>query len=335
MQDNEIDLNRRKVTALLGASAAGAMLAPGWAQADEPLDLVKVVLGVPAGSLVDQVARTVAEFLRKGYASNTLVDNRTGASGILAVAAAKAAPADGRTVLVAASSPITLYPATYKKLPYNPDTDLIPVSTIVTFDLALAVGPMVPAEVKDLKGYFAWCKAHPDLASFGSPAAGSMPHFVGSMTARSAGVDLQHIPYRGPGPAVTDLIGGRLSAVVVPLVDVLQFSEAGKCRILALTGEKRSRFVPKVPTFAEQGFGEHAKRVWIAAFLPAGTPANRVRELSQALKAGLSDKSVIATLEGNAQEVQWSTPAELKAKIKAERSSWALAAKTLNFTADI
>lgn len=330
---SQIQMNRRHFTALMGASAAGGLFLPGLARAQEPLDMVKVLLGVPAGSLVDQIARQVAEVLKKGYAVNTMVENKTGASGILAVAAAKAAPPDGKTVLVAASSPVTVFPLTYKKLPYNPQTDLIPVSTIVTFDLALAVGPLVPPEVTNLKAYYAWCKANPNLSNFGSPASGSMPHFLGSMTARGAGVDAQHVAYRGPGPAVTDLVGGRISAVVVPLVDLVEFAKAGKCRILAVTGDTRSRFVPQVPTFREQGLGDYAFRVWIGAFLPTGTPAPLVQKLSSTLKASLADKAVIAALEANA-DVQWCPPDELKARIAAEQAKWAVAVKELNFTSE-
>jgi tripartite-type tricarboxylate transporter receptor subunit TctC len=333
MQHTPTSMNRRHFTALMGASAASGLFLPGLARAQESLDMVKVLLGVPAGSLVDQIARQVAEVLKKGYAVNTMVENKTGASGILAVAAAKSSPSDGRTVLVAASSPVTVYPVTYKKLPYNPQTDLIPVSTLVTFDLALAVGPLVPSEVTNLKAYYAWCKANPALSNFGSPASGSMPHFLGSMTARSAGVESQHVAYRGPSPAVTDMMGGRVSAVVVPLVDVLEFAKAGKCRILAVTGEKRSRFVPQVPTFSEQGLGEYAMRVWIGTFLPAGTPEPLVQKLSSTLKTALSDKAVIAAFESNA-DVQWCPPEELKARMLAEQAKWAVAVKELNFTAE-
>lgn len=332
MYDTSIPLTRRRLGAFIGACAASGLL-PSHARAQDALDMVKVLLGVPAGSLVDQIARQVAEVLKKGYAVNTMVENKTGAAGILAVAAAKAAPADGRTVLVAASSPVTVYPVTYKKLPYNPQTDLIPVSTIVTFDLALAVGPLVPEEVKDLKSYYAWCKANPDKATFGSPASGSMPHFLGSMTSRGAGVDSLHVAYRGPGPAVMDMAGGRVSAAVVPLVDLLEFAKSGKCRILAVTGESRSRFVPQVPTFREQGLGDYAMRVWIGAFLPTGTPVALVNKLSASLKSSLSDKAVIAALETNA-DVQWCPPDELRARMQAEKAKWAVAVKELNFTSE-
>lgn len=331
----EVNKARRTFAAWLGVSALGGIL-PSVSAAEAPLDLVKVILGVPAGSTVDLVARTVAECLKTGgYAQNAIVENRTGASGIIAVSAAKAARPDGGTVLVAASSPITVYPSTYHKLPYDPDKDLMPVSTLVMFDLVLAVGAMVPDEVTNLKAYFAWCRRNPSKASFGSPAAGSMPHFLGSMTARDAGVDLQHIPYRGPAPAVNDLIGGRVSAVVVPLEDVMHFAKAGKCRILAITGERRSRFVPDVPTFQEQGLGRHAMRVWIAAFVPAGTPQALVDRLGATLKQGLAQPAVTAVLEGSAQDVQWCDPKTLQARIHTEQASWAAAAKALHFTAEV
>ena len=324
---------RRQAGAALMCSALGLALWPArgaWAQ--DTVDMAKVLLGVPAGSMIDHVARRMAEALKGGYAANTFVENKTGANGILAVSAGKQAAPDGRTVLVATSSSITVYPSTYRQLPYNPLTDLQPVSTLVTFDIALAVGPMVPKEVVSLQDFFAWCKAHPNQASFGSPASGSIPHFLGSMAARSAGAPLQHVPYRGPSGAVIDMVGGQLASVVVPLVDVAEFAANGRCRILAVTGDKRSRFMPQVPTFEEQGLGEYAIPGWIGVFLPAGTPAPLLRRLSETLKAAFADPRFIAAMAQQAQEVRWTTPDELRQRMEAEQAKWAAAVKALNFT---
>ncbi len=324
-------MNRRTAVRLLAGPAVSALALPGLVQAQQ-LDTVKVLLGVPAGSMIDQVARRIAEALKKGYASSTVVENRTGAAGILAVSGAKSAAPDGRTVLVATSSSVTVFPVTYKSLPYDPPRDLIPITTLVSFDVALAVGPAVPREVTTLKDFFAWCKANPGKASFGSPGNGSTPHFLGSMSAHTAGVDLQHIAYRGPGPAVTAMVGGQLAAALVPLSDLTEFAATDRCRILAVTGDTRSRFAPMVPTFKEQGFGEYAMRPWIGVFLPAGTPAPIVQKLSTTLKAALTDRSVTRPLETIAQEAAWMSPDALRARMAAERAKWAVAVKALNFT---
>jgi tripartite-type tricarboxylate transporter receptor subunit TctC len=295
---------------------------------------VKVVTGVPPGSVLDALARTLAEVLKGNYAVNAMVDNRIGASGILAISTVRSAPRDGSTILVTPSAPITIFPVTYKKLAYNPDTDLMPVSTLTTFDLALAVGPMVPASVTNLREYFSWCKANPKQASFASPGTGSMPHFIGTMTGRLAKIDLQHVPYRGPSAAMTDMLGGTVSAAVVLLGDATEFALNGKCRILGTTGSTRSRYSPEVPTFAEQGFGEYALSGWVGAFLPAGTPPAMVQKLNAVLKTMLSDKVVVAELEHSAQDAHWCTPEELAARIQAERASWSKVVKAMNFTAD-
>ncbi|MBF5004793.1 tripartite tricarboxylate transporter substrate-binding protein [Diaphorobacter caeni] len=325
-------IHRRRFGGLVAAAVA-SIAAPHTAFAtEEKIGMARIVIGVPAGSLVDNVARQVAEVIKPGYAVNSMVENKTGAGGMIAVSYMKSLAKDGSNIYVGVSSPITVYPVTYKKLAYDPDKDLITVGSLGAFDLALAVGPLVPASVKDLKGYFEWCKQNRAQANFGSPGAGSMPHFVGSMTARTAGAEVNHVPYRGPGPAVIDLQGGLVSAVVVPLEDVSEFAAAGKIRILGTTGEERSRFVPNVPTFKEQGFGEYARSVWIAVFAPAGTPDAVVANLRRTLKQALTDPAVQATMGRQLQKAQWGEPEALNAVIVQERASWKKAVQALNFT---
>ena len=329
---NQFTMNRRRFGGLIGATVA-SMGTTSWAlAADDKIAMTRVVIGVPAGSLVDNVARQVAEVIKPGYAINSMVENKTGAGGMIAVSYLKTLAKDGSNIYVGVSSPITVYPVTYKKLAYDPDKDLITIGSLGSFDLALAVGPMVPASVKDLKGYFEWCKQNRAQANFGSPGAGSMPHFVGSMTARIAGAEVNHVPYRGPGPAVLDLQGGLVSAVVVPLEDVAEFAAAGKIRILGTTGEERSRFVPNVPTFQEQGFGEYARSVWIAVFAPAGTPDAVVANLRKTLKQSLADPAVQAAMGRQLQKAQWGEPEVLNTRIVQERASWKKAVQALNFT---
>ena len=328
-------ISRRGFARWLGAPVAAACAQ--WPLASvasefKKIEMVRVVLGVPAGSMVDNIARQVAQIIREDYAVNAMVENKTGAGGSLALGYFKTLPKDGSSIYVGVSSPITVYPVTYKTLPYDPDKDLVPVGSLGGFDLALAVGPMVPASVKDLKGYFEWCRQNPEKANFGSPGAGSMPHFVGSMTANVAGVELSHVAYRGPGPAVLDLQGGMVSAVVVPLVDLTELATQGRIRILGTTGEVRSRAVPQVPTFKEQGFGEYAKSVWIAVFAPAGMPEAALTRLRENLQRNLAKPEVRDAMGRQLQEVKWGGPEQLKAQITQERASWQKAVQTLKFT---
>jgi tripartite-type tricarboxylate transporter receptor subunit TctC len=148
---------------------------------------------------------------------------------------------------------LTIYPHIYKKLSYDPATDLSPVSIACVFDFGFAVGPAVPESVKNINDFMAWAKANPAQANFGSPAAGSTPHFVGALLGRHAGVEIKHVAYRGTQPAMLDLLGGQIAAVSGPIGDITQHLPTGKVRILATSGAKRNRFAPNVPTYAEQG----------------------------------------------------------------------------------
>ncbi len=316
------------------ALAAGLARPLSGLAAEPPLPSARVVLGVNPGSLVDNVARQLGRVLQPAYAGSVTVENKTGAGGILAVSYLKTLANDGSNLYVGVSSPLTVYPVTYKKLAYDPDKDLLPVGSLGAFDLALAVGPMVPAQVKDLKGFFDWCRQHPASASFGSPGAGSMPHFIGSMTARSVGVDLRHVPYRGPGPATVDLVGGSIAAVVVPLEDVQKFVAEGKVRVLATTGETRNRFIANVPTFAEQGFEEYSMSVWIAVFVRTGTPEPRVAQLRELLKDAMARPDMQAALGRQLQLVRWGEAAALAQTIQRERETWRKAVQALSFSAD-
>ncbi|MES2412397.1 MAG: Bug family tripartite tricarboxylate transporter substrate binding protein [Pseudomonadota bacterium] len=322
---------------LLQASAAGmasASLPAVLAQtAGSALDLSKIMLGQPAGSLVDIFARRVADSIQPAYSRNVIVDNRAGAGGQIAITAVKNAPADGSTILLTPSPMMGIYPHTYPKLAYDPVADFIPVSLGAVFDLAFAIGPLVPASVKTLPQFFEWCKANKGAANFGSPAAGSSPHFMGTMAAQAAGVELTHVAFRGTVPAISDMVGGQIAAASTPLGDLLPFVEAGKCRLLATTGEKRSRFAPTIPTFAEQGYKNIVLNDWFAFFVAAKTPASHVQRLSNALKTSLTSPIVVKAMADRGLEARWSTSAELAARLQGDLARWKPIVKSLNFTA--
>ena len=318
---------------IIQATGAAALLATvgrhAWAQT---LESTKVIAGFAPGGTADVVSRRVAEKLHPGYAKTAVVDNKTGAGGQIAVQFVKTAAPDGATVLLTPMSMLGIYPHTYKKLPYDPVADLMPVSGAAVFDYGFAVGPMVPASVKNVPDFLNWCKANPNLANYGSPAAGSSPHFIGALLGRSANVDLRHVAFRGTQPAVLDMIGGQIAAVSGPTGEFTQHVATGKCRLLSTSGPKRSKFTPNTPTLLEQGFKDMAFTEWFGFFLPAKTPQDIVQRLNTSIREALASKDVVDGLALSYLEVMPTSPTQLAALLKADTELWAPLVKTIGFT---
>jgi tripartite-type tricarboxylate transporter receptor subunit TctC len=332
-------LSRRQFTQSAAAIATLASLGlsgRSFAQTQpaQSIESLKIVLGFAAGGTADATARRIGEKLRPGYAKNSVVENRTGAGGQIAVQALKGQPADGSLMVLTPMSILGIYPHTYKKLPYDPVADCQPVSVACVFEYAMAVGPMVPASVTNLEQFAAWCKANPDKANYGSPAAGSQPHFVAALYGRAAGFDFKHVPYRGTQPAIVDLIGGNIASVSGPVGDFLQHLPSGRVRILATSGKARSRFVQNVPTYIEQGFKDFDFSEWFGFFTVAGTPAPMVQRMSTAVREAAASKDVIDGLSNFGLEARGSTPEQLAAMLKADTDRWAPLVKQIGFTAD-
>jgi len=230
---------RRQFVQALGASAALGAFHPFAAHAQ--VDQVKVYFGFPAGSSGDTVARRVAEkWGGSAFSKNAgVVENKPGAGGRIALETLKGAPADGSVLAVAQVSALANYPHIYSKMNYT-DKDFAPVSIAAIMHHGLAVGPMVPASVKNVKDFLAWAKANPVLANYGSPAAGSTPHFIGALLGLNNGVDLKHVPYRGSIPGVTDVVGGQIASMVTPSGDFIPNHKAGKLRLIATSGSLSS-----------------------------------------------------------------------------------------------
>ena len=323
-------LSRRR---LLQSTSAAALLASvgsqAWAQV---LDTTKVIAGFAPGGTADTVSRRIADKLHPGYAKNAVVENKTGAGGQIAVSFVKAAAPDGAVMLLTPMSMLGIYPHTYKKLPYDPVADLTPVSGAALFDYGLAVGPLVPPQVKTVPEFLTWCKANPMLANFGSPASGSTPHFIGTLLGRSANVDLRHVAFRGTQPAVLDMIGGQIAAVSGPTGEFTQNIIAGKCRLLATSGTKRNKFTPNTPTLIEQGFKDMAFSEWFGFFLPAKAPQDVVQRLNTAIRTALASQDVIDGLAVSQLEVLPTSPEQLAAMLKADTEMWGRLVKTIGFT---
>jgi tripartite-type tricarboxylate transporter receptor subunit TctC len=328
--------NRRQFIQASAATAVlGGLALPSFAQA-LPLEQVKIINGFPVGGSADTTSRRVGEKLgSSAYTKNAaVVENKTGAAGRIAIETVKAAAPDGTTLLLTPYSMMAIYPHIYKQLSYDPFTDLMPVVMASSLVHGLAVGPMVPATVRTVKDYLAWAKANPKDASYGSPAAGSTPHFLGALLGLNNGVDLKHIPYRGSTPGVTDLIGGQLASMFTPHGDFLANHRAGKLRILATSGRQRSAFVPEIPTFIESGFPDLVVEEWFGFYAPAKTPASIIASANAAINAALKEKSVIDSLAIQGMLPVGGTAAQMAADQKVQFDAWGPIVKKIGFTAE-
>ena len=307
-----------------------------WAQSGLPIEQVKIFYGFPAGSSGDIVSRRVAEKIAgSSYTRNVaVVDNRPGAGGRIAMDVLKPAPADGSHLALTPFSMLAVFPPVYRHLSYDPFKDFAPVSMTSIINHGLAVGPLVPESVKNVRQFLDWAKANPALANYGSPGAGSTPHFLGALLGINSGVALNHIPYKGSVPGVTDVVGGQVAAMVTPHGDFIANHKTGKMRILATSGSKRSPFVPEVPTFAEQGFPELTVDEWFSIFAPARTPAPVIAAANAAINAAVRDKSVIDSLAVVGLVARGSTPEELGQSLREQYERWGPLVKRIGFTAD-
>ena len=326
--------NRREILRLLKGAAALGALAP-MASPAQDIKQVKIIFGFPAGSSGDSVARRVAEKMSgSGYTRNAaFVENRPGASGRIAVEVLKNSPPDGSVLALAPVSALAVYPYIYTNLSYKPE-DVAPVSIGAIIMHGLAVGPMVPREVKTLEQFLQWSRQNPDKASFGSPGAGSMPHMLGALLGIRSKVPLHHVAYRGTMPSVTDLVGGQIAAAINPSGDYLQYVKDGKLRVLATSGRKRSPFFPDVPTFTELGYPDIVSEEWFGFYAPARTPADVIARANAVITGALRQRDVIDSFAALGLLAHGSSPEEMLADQRAELQRWKPLIKEIGFTLD-
>src|SRR5262245_18848942 len=244
-------VTRRELLIASGLLAAGLSTR---ANADGIKRPARMIVPFPAGGGTDTIARILAERLRGSYAPNVVVENKPGAAARLGVEYVKNAEPDGSVMLFTPDFPITLYPSSYRSLNYDPVKDLIAVAPAAKSMLTFNVGPAVPASVKALADFVQWCRDNPTKAMFATTAAGGAPHFTGMMFSSAAGVPMSPVHYRGGAPALQDLLGGHVPASVNPTSESLPHAKSGPLRMLAVSGPRRSPFLPDVPTMREQGF---------------------------------------------------------------------------------
>lgn len=279
-------INLLKLTFTLSAAAALSLLAPLASQAQDayPSKTIRFVVPYPPGGPTDLMARLLSVELQTRLGVSVIVDNKGGAGGNLGSAeVAKQAPADGHTLLLAASGPMAVNSTLYRSMPFNPLTDLAPVIQISSFPLVLEVNPKVG--VKTVKELVALAKANKTELSFASAGNGTPQHLAGELFNTQMDIKIAHIPYRGAGPALNDLLGGQVNVMFDVLGSSLQYIQAGKLTALAVTSAKRSPQLPNVPTMAEAGVPGYEFTGWHGIAVRAGTPAPIIDKLNSTLNA--------------------------------------------------
>ncbi len=293
----------------------------------------RIMVGFAAGGGTDLTARILAEAMRGTYAPSFIVENKPGAAARLAVEYVANAEPDGSVMLFTPDFPITVYPYSFRSLTYDPVRDLTPVTPVTRSMLTFNIGRAVPESVTTLAGFVDWCRANPGKAAYATTAAGGTPHFVGVMLANEAGVAITPVHYRGGAPALADLIGGHVPASVNPVSEILEFSKSGTVRTLAVTGARRSPFLPDIPTMREAGYSVIVDS-WSGMFLPARAPERVVDALSVAIGQAVKSHQMIENLARAGNAPAFEQPAQFAAIVKADLLRWGPVVKASGFIAD-
>jgi tripartite-type tricarboxylate transporter receptor subunit TctC len=256
---------------------------------------VRLVVPFPAGGPTDIVARPLAQLLGDVLKATIVIDNRGGAGGLLgADAVAKSAP-DGRTLLMGTVGTHAINPSLYKKLPYDAERGFTPIALVAMAPVAIVVHPAQP--IRTVADLVSLARRMPGQLNFGSAGAGTPGHLTGEMFKSAAGINLQHVPYRGSAPAVTDLLGGQLQLMFDPLQSVLANVQGGRLRAIAISSKTRSATVPNVPTIAESGYNDFETTAWWGVFAPAKLPADMTKTFSRDIERVVRGEAFRTNLE--------------------------------------
>jgi tripartite-type tricarboxylate transporter receptor subunit TctC len=320
----ETAMHKHLVAALLLTSLA-ALAPPAQAQA-WPGKPIRLIVAYPAGGGLDFVARAVSQRLAERLKTPVVVENRSGASGSIGADLVAKSPPDGYTLLMASPAEIVVGPAAGQKIPYKPETDLVPVTLAGETPLVLAVNPSVPGT--DLASFIASAKANPGKLTYGTPGNGSSMQFAGEAFKGGAGISMEHVPYRGAAPALNDALGGQISMVITGMPPVVPQAKSGKLRVLAVTTAKRSLLMPEVPAVAElPGMKDYRFSNWMMVFAAARTPPPIVDRLNREIAAIVAEPAVKERLEGAGVEPLGLGGKELAAFLADERRRYGQVAK--------
>jgi tripartite-type tricarboxylate transporter receptor subunit TctC len=296
---------------LIGATTAW----PGAASAqDYPTRPIKLVVVTAAGGLMDVAARLTADHVGRALGQRILVENRPGSGGNLGAEAVAKAEPDGYTIGLIQIGNVAINPHVYTDLTFDPLNDLVPVAPVTTSAILVIANAQVPAQ--DLRELIALARREPGKLSYGSGGAGTAPHLAGEMFKAAAGIDLLHVPYRGVGPAVNDLVGGHIQLTFAGWGAVRGAVEAGRAKVLAVAQPKRLAGAPQIPTSAEAGLPGYEFATWFGIVAPKGTPAPVIATLARHIHAMQDDPQVQKSLADGGLEALKETPEQFAARIR-------------------
>ena len=310
-------MNPRRHAVVLGFAFA-LVAGVAHAQGDWPNHPIRMIVPYPPGGGTDVVARIVNEKLSQELGQPIVIDNRGGAGGSVGTEIASKAAPDGYTILLTLSSH-TINPKLFPKLGYDVERDFIPISLAASIPQILVANPAVPAS--NMQELLAWMKANPGKVNYASVGVGSPAHIAGELLKLKSGVQMTHVPYKGGGPAMTDVIAGQVQLAIVSMPAALQFVKAGRVKALAVASAKRSASAPDVPTIAEGGL-DVVVESWYGVLVPAKTPAPIVAKLNAAMVRVLAMPDVKEKLFAQGAEAVSNSPAEFEAIIKDELGKW-------------
>ena len=297
-----------------------------------PDKTITLVVPNPPGGLVDTSARLLSEPLSRVIGQTVIVDNKPGASGNIAYQFVANAKPDGYTLLISYSGYHVGNPALMDKLPWDPIKDFSPVALLTVSTNVIAVHPSVP--VNNLKELIAYAKANPGKLNYASQGNGSVSHIGTEMFKQSTGTDMVHVPYKGSGPAIQDVLAGQVQVFISTPPSLMQHVQSGKLKGLAVTGKNRHPGMPNVPTTAEAGLPSFQLESWVALYAPAGTPAPVITKLTNSVKKALALPEIKERSDAAGVELRYLTPAATDALVKKELPYWNKAIKAANITLD-
>ena len=321
-------LSRRDV---LVVGLALPALAAGTA-ASYPSRPIKMIVPYPPGG-ADVMARLLADRLAAALGQPVIVENRGGGGGgTVGTKVVATAEPDGHTLLFTSPGPLTTSAAVYKNLDYDPIRSFAPIATIAVSPFLVVVHPSVPATT--MQELIAYAKANPGKISFASVGHGTLPHLFGEMLKQRTGIEMIHVPYRGSGAAITDLLAGQVQMYIDNTRNILAFVQAGKLRALAVTSETRAPELPALPTMPESGYPEFLATYWNGVLAPAATPRAIVDQLSAVINASLETPEMRASVTKLGMTPKIASPQEFAALIGAELDKWTAVAKAANIKVD-
>jgi tripartite-type tricarboxylate transporter receptor subunit TctC len=319
---------RRKLVLAAGASA---LIAPFGARAqgisNKP---VRVLLGQGAASGPDFIARTLAPKMQAKWNQPFVVENRVGAGGSIGMSAVARSAPDGHTININADSTLTL--PHFFKIDFDVLNSFTPLAIVAQNFFALAIHPSVPAN--NLKEFIDWAAREGDKVNYGTPGNGTSHHLMMASLQLRAGLKMTHVPYKGTPPALTDLLGGQISAMFIPTVTAMPLAKAGKIRVLGGSARERSPFMPELPSIAEQGLPGYNIFAWFSAWGPAGMPADLVSRYSALFREVLNEADIRETLLKNGLSPRFGTPQELDKLAREEFQTLAKLVKDANIKGD-